>query len=187
MKKILFILIFCLFLFGLWQGCQAVDLLIPKYPEVPGAKGPGETTDLPEIINYIYRFALLACGVVAFVSILIGAVRYIFSAGNATIAGDAKDQITQALLGVLILLASVLILRTINPDLVNLNISLPSTPYENSEICQSGNGTVCYCKLTTGEDHCYPQAYGSASECASRCINYCKAYAGDKYLSNNCR
>lgn len=126
MKKILFVLIFLLFLFGVWQNCQAVDLLIDKYPEVgEGVKGPGETTDLPEIINYIYRFALLACGIVAFVSILIGAVRYIFSAGNTTVAGDAKDQITQALLGVLILLASVLILRTINPDLVNLSLSLP--------------------------------------------------------------
>lgn len=120
-----------MFLFGFWQSCQAVDLLIDKYPVVPGADTPSkENTDLPSIINYIYRFALLACGIVAFVSILIGAVRYIFSAGNATIAGDAKDQITQALLGVLILLASVLILRTINPDLVNLNLSLQPTTQE---------------------------------------------------------
>ncbi len=125
MKRILFTLIFCLFLFGLWQSCQAIDLLIPKYPDVPGADAPSkDNTDLPKIINYIYKFALLACGIVAFVSILIGAVRYIFSAGNTTIAGDAKDQITQALLGVLILLASVLILRTINPDLINLSLSL---------------------------------------------------------------
>jgi hypothetical protein len=125
MKKLFFILFLVVILMGAWQQCKAVDLLIDKYPDVPGAKSPSETTDLPELINYIYRFALLACGITAFVSILIGAIRYIFSAGNESVASDAKDQITQALLGVLILLASVLILNTINPDLIKISLSLP--------------------------------------------------------------
>ncbi|HUT96149.1 MAG TPA: hypothetical protein VMW82_01105 [Candidatus Paceibacterota bacterium] len=124
MKKFLPIIIFIILFAGAWQACQAVDLLM-EYPEIPGAQSPNKTSDLPNLINYIYRFALLACGIVAFISILIGAIQYVTSAGDASKAGDAKDRITQALLGVLILLTAVVILNTINPDLVNLSLTLP--------------------------------------------------------------
>jgi len=127
MKKILLSIILLLIFFGLWQTCKAVDFqLLIDYPTISGSKlGPNST--LPEIINYVYKFALLACGITAFVSILIGAYKYITSAGNTSKAEDAKGQITQALLGILILLSAVLILRTINPDLVKLSLTLPAT------------------------------------------------------------
>jgi choline-glycine betaine transporter len=124
MKKLLSVIIFITLFIGIWQTCLAVELLI-EYPEIPGAQSPNETSDLPNLINYIYKFALLACGIVAFISILFGAIQYVTSAGNASKAGDAKDRITQALWGILILLAAVVILRTINPDLVNLSLTLP--------------------------------------------------------------
>jgi len=127
MKKIFFVIIFALLLFGAWQNCYAVDLLL-KYPDVPGAQSPNETSDLPNLINYIYKFALLACGITAFVSILIGAIQYVTSAGNSSKAGEAKDRITSALWGILILLSSVLILGTINPDLISLKLDIGSTP-----------------------------------------------------------
>lgn len=127
---ILIILLGVLFL-GVWQIVQAHGLLI-EYPQIPGASKPGtggagegETTSLPEIIKYIYMFSLGICGVIALLFMLIGAIRYIFSAGNPSKAGDAKDQIFSAILGIIILLASVLILRTINPDLVNIGFKLP--------------------------------------------------------------
>ncbi|MBU4284878.1 hypothetical protein KKF60_03300 [Patescibacteria group bacterium] len=129
MKKFLPIIIFIILFAGAWQTCQAIDLLIKDYPSIPGAQSPNEmseTSDLPNLVNYIYKFALLACGVVAFISILIGAIQYVTSAGNASKAGDAKDRITQALLGVLILLAAVVILNTINPDLVDISFELPA-------------------------------------------------------------
>jgi hypothetical protein len=124
MKKTFFVIIFALLLFGIWQNCHAVDLLL-EYPDVPGAQSPSQATDLPQLINYIYKFALIACGITAFVSMLIGAIQYVTSAGNSSKASEAKDRITSALWGILILLCAVLILRTINPDLVTLSISLP--------------------------------------------------------------
>jgi len=129
MKKLLFLTIFMILLFGIWQTCFAVKLLL-DYPEVPGAQKLSEASDLPNIINYIYRFALLACGITAFIAILYGAIKYVTSAGDSSKASDAKDRITSALWGILILLAAVLILRTINPDLVslkNLNLSNPTS------------------------------------------------------------
>jgi hypothetical protein len=124
MKKYLLVILILSFLF-IGQNVFAVDLLL-DYPEIPGAETPGKTTSLPEMIKYIYMFAIGISGVTALLVILVGAVQYATSAGNPTKAGEAKDRIFSAILGILILLASVLILRTINPDLIILDISLPS-------------------------------------------------------------
>ena len=120
MKKALPLICLILF-FGIWQTCQAVDLLL-DYPNIPGAEKPSSTSTLPGLIKYIYRFSLGICGIVALIAILIGAFKYASASGNSSQVEDAKDQITQALLGILLLLAAVVILNTINPDLVNIGI-----------------------------------------------------------------
>ena len=138
MKKLIIITISIFLLLGFWQTAQAVDLLL-DYPNIPGAGEIEEASTLPEIIRYIYMFALGAAGFVALLAILIGAIMYIFSAGNPSKAKDAKDRIMSALLGILILLASVLILRTINPDLVNIGFILPEitpTPITDRGSCE---------------------------------------------------
>jgi hypothetical protein len=122
-KNLIFTGILLFILLGLWQNCQAVDLLL-KYPVV-GGQSLENTSSLPQLINYIYKFALLACGITALVAIIIGAFQYVTSAGDSSKATDAKNRITSALLGILILLGSVLILSTINPDLVSLSLNLP--------------------------------------------------------------
>lgn len=138
--KIILIAILCLFLLlGLWQGCQAVELLIKDYPTISGQTLTGES-GLPEVIKYIYLFGLGAAGFVALLAILIGAIMYVFSAGRPDKAKDAKDRILSALLGILILLASVLILRTINPDLINIGLTL-----EEIKPVSTGEETQWYC------------------------------------------
>ncbi|MDP2947012.1 MAG: hypothetical protein Q8N88_02770 [Nanoarchaeota archaeon] len=125
MKKVIFLILFIILALGVWQNCQAVEFkLLIDYPII-GTDKITSTSTLPELIRYIYRFALLACGLTAFVAILIGAILYVTSAGDSSKASDAKDRITSALWGILILLSSFLILNTINPDLLNLNINLP--------------------------------------------------------------
>lgn len=190
MRKFLFILVFATLLFGFWQSVKAVDVLI-DYPAIKGAQSPNETSDLPQLINYIYKFALLACGIVAFISILIGAIRYVTSAGDASKAGDAKEQIYQALLGVLILLAAVLILRIINPDLVNLNLSLPTSPNTTNPNattecrCQDKDNPSNYFKIG-----CYN--FSTRTECVKTCEQECKKLGPSFYLqcrenSSNCK
>ena len=49
-----------------------------------------------------------------------GGIQYILAAGNVGKVEEAKETITQALLGLGLLLMSYLLLITINPDLVNL-------------------------------------------------------------------
>jgi hypothetical protein len=126
MKKfILFVIIVFTFL-TIAQECLAVELLL-DWPSIGGEK-LGNQSSVPELISYIYKFALGICGVVALFSIIVGAFQYATSAGDSSKAGDAKDRITQALLGIVILLCAVLILNIVNPDLVNLKLGASTSP-----------------------------------------------------------
>lgn len=71
-------------------------------------------------IARIYQFGLMVAGLFAFGGIVYGALKYILSAGNVGSQQDAKDQITQAVLGLMLLLGAFIILYTINPQLTYL-------------------------------------------------------------------
>jgi len=75
---------------------------------------------LPDYIAAIYNFALIAIGILVFVALIYGGFRYLTSAGNPTAMSDATDQISSALLGLVILFSAWLILNTINPELLFL-------------------------------------------------------------------
>ena len=67
-------------------------------------------------------FSLSVVGITALGVLVFAGVRYISSAGNASAQEDAKKWIWDAILGLLLLLASFLILNTINPDLTELGV-----------------------------------------------------------------
>jgi hypothetical protein len=99
----------------------------PINPNIPGSKNPSDPVDL---VVGTYRFALMGAGLLAFGSILWGSIKYTTAGGNTATQGDARDQITQAFLGLGLLLGGYLILNTINPAIVspslfNLQGSLP--------------------------------------------------------------
>lgn len=90
-------------------------------PCQPLAGGTCPSAETPAgYIARLYQFGLMIVGLLAFGGIIFGSLKYILSAGNVTSQQDAKDQITQAILGLILLLGAFLILYTINPDLVNL-------------------------------------------------------------------
>ncbi len=72
------------------------------------------------LVNEFYKIALGLAGAAAFGVIIYGAILYTVSAGNTSKQQDAKDWITGAVWGVVLLLGAYLILYTINPNLVEL-------------------------------------------------------------------
>ncbi|MBU6141791.1 hypothetical protein KGO95_01560 [Patescibacteria group bacterium] len=125
---------------------QHVDSYAVKYtiPCQPTAGGtcPAESNSSPAAyIVRLYQFGLMIVGLLAFGAIVYGALKYILSAGNMADQSDAKDQITQALWGVVLLLGAYTLLYTINPRLVSL--SNPEIVPLNVSALQSpsGNGT----------------------------------------------
>ncbi|MEK7519388.1 MAG: hypothetical protein AAB565_01190 [Patescibacteria group bacterium] len=91
------------------------------YPQIPGVATPKTTGEpLPDYINYIFRFAIAAIGFVVLGAMVYAGVSYFLSFNNAAKLQDAKEGISAAFLGGVILLAAFLIFNTINPQLTIL-------------------------------------------------------------------
>lgn len=143
MKKIfqktknLFIL-FVLFLLIPTIAIKAIS--IPPLPSVPlpsvplpsipsGSSTPatstvlleiGPTENIPDLAVRLYNWLVRIAGVLALLMIIWGGVQYtFFSTASPGKVEDAKYKIRQAIIGLLIVLASWLILNIINPELVN--------------------------------------------------------------------
>jgi hypothetical protein len=64
----------------------------------------------------------MLAGVFAFGAIVWGGFKYIIAGGNPSGQSDAKDQVLQAIIGLLLLVGSGLILRTIDPNLLHIEL-----------------------------------------------------------------
>lgn len=124
-KKIIFILILSLFVFGL-SGTFALAAGRPLeiiYPNIPGTIVPQTTaTGLPEYVVYLFHLSIIIIGFVIFGVLVYSGVRYLTSAGDPAKMGDAKEGILAAFLGAVILLSAYLIFNTINPQLTILKL-----------------------------------------------------------------
>jgi hypothetical protein len=89
---------------------------------VGGGSTPLPTPAPGEIVKNIYNFALMLGGILAFGMIVFGAVKYTLSGGNPSGQSDARDIVTQALLGLLLLVGVFIVLNLINPSLTRLNL-----------------------------------------------------------------
>lgn len=87
-----------------------------------GSSASSPPTNPADMIVNFYKFALMAGGVLAFGAIVYGGIKYALAAGNPSTQSDAKSGITQALLGLALLVGAYIILNTINPNLVNLSL-----------------------------------------------------------------
>lgn len=147
-KKIFLLFSFIFILILVFSGlCLAQRELEITYPEIPGLNRPTTVKALlPEYIKYIFGFALIIAGLIAFGSLIYGGVRYLTSAGSPSALGDAKDQISSAILGLVVLLCSYLILTTVNPQLVGLTlVRQPTTKgivLYNEGLCEN-SGEAC--------------------------------------------
>lgn len=87
-----------------------VSLEIPYFsPADPGLDPAARA------ISNFYQFTLMSGGILAFGTIVYGAIKYTASRGNPGQQQEARQWITQALLGLLLLIGAALILRTISP------------------------------------------------------------------------
>jgi len=105
-------------------GAAEINLNL-TYPQFPGGPNinpnhPDTNQSLPALVAWLYVFIVGISGLAAFVMIVWGGVEYMTSAGNPTRTSGAKDKIKSALLGLLLVLASFLILQVINPELTLL-------------------------------------------------------------------
>lgn len=91
------------------------------YPEF-GGFSLNDNQNINEIVAWLYYFIVSISGISAFVMLIKGGFMWLSSAGNPSVLGEAKDIMTSAILGLIIVLASFLILQVINPELTTLKI-----------------------------------------------------------------
>lgn len=116
-----FLTIFCLLFLSI-SPAGAIQAEI-DWPEVGGVsieKDGQLTATLPQLVQYFFNFSIAIGGIAAFSMLVLGGFRFLTSAGNPSSQKDAKDIITSAIIGLLLLLSSYLLLQVINPDILTL-------------------------------------------------------------------
>jgi hypothetical protein len=90
---------------------------------VPLPTASGTVTEVERITDYIktiYLFAMGIAGILAMALIVVSGFQWLTATGSMSTIGQAKARISNAILGLIVLLSAYLILNTINPNLVNL-------------------------------------------------------------------
>lgn len=154
---------------------------IPFKPqiEIPGfgERTISETT-LPEYISALFNYLLGVIGILAVAMIVYGGFRWITAAGNPGRIQAAKEIITSAIIGLVLALTSVLLLRTINPNLVSLRIPTITKVQQQLQgslgsLCsQTEEGRAAAGDATCGKKVTYTTPQGARRECvATFCEN----------------
>lgn len=93
------------------------------YAPLVGIPGVDPSADFSGYINSLYALSISIAALLAVIKIVIAGVKWMMT-DIIPAKGEAKKDIQGALIGLLIVLAAVLILTVINPDLVNVNLTL---------------------------------------------------------------
>jgi len=80
-----------------------------------------EVDSFSELLQNIYNYSIVIAGMLAVIMIAIGGFQYMGSDAYST-KQSAKERITNAIIGLLIVISAVLILETINPGITDLEL-----------------------------------------------------------------
>lgn len=122
-----------------WWGASFVFALEIDYPRIPGTIPPQDfetfpTEDIPSLYaKYIINLVIWASGMIALGALIYGGIRYLTSTGKPEAMTSAKEQISGAFFGLLILLASFLVLQTLSPQFIVLKLPSPEPIAEVSK------------------------------------------------------
>lgn len=115
-----------------YQVYAAEKGLEVSYPEISG-KTITKDTGLPDYAEYLFNIGMFLGFFTAFISLVVAGVLYFLSPINASFKSNARDRISGAISGLLILIFTYLIITTINPSLNILKFDKPETVAENNE------------------------------------------------------
>ncbi|MGB9743179.1 MAG: pilin, partial [Minisyncoccales bacterium] len=139
-KKIIFLILLFLICFLIFSSVmfvladgndEATDEKRPleiEYPAILSISLKSVGVGLPDYVKYIFNFAVIISGFIIFSLLVYNGFVYLTSAGDPTKISQAKNGLLNSFIGVIVLLASVFIFQTINPQLVQLETAaLPPT------------------------------------------------------------
>ena len=159
-------------------GCTVIDPANPNgtyclLAPIPGLTSSTDgsidvTNGFGDYINRIIRIFIGLLSVMAVIMIVFGGIQYMIS----DVAGEksaGKDRIMNAIWGLVLALASYMLLNTINPDFVHLGIHIPAgtlTDYSTSDQ---------YSEAETQDGQDYPPVSGGTTQALCTDYTSCKA------------
>lgn len=105
-------------------AAQAGFKYTPLSPNLPLLDNE-EWGDVGTLLNKLLALSVAVAALLAVIMIAMGGFKWM-TTDSVFSMGDAKEQISNAIIGLLIVLASILILTTINPDIIKIKIFEPS-------------------------------------------------------------
>ena len=142
---------------------------------VPGDAPIKETANIGVYLEGIFKLGIGIASVLAVLMITIGGLQYMTS-DKVQLITDAKTTIISALWGLVLVLASFLLLQTINPNLVNFNLNLKPVLFVAPAPGQSAwkGGCSMFISDSTGTYYLNGKAHGnSQQECSKCCQDLC--------------
>ena len=122
-RLVFFFMFFSLALAFVPHAVSAINLNL-NYPAF-GGFDLNDNQKLHEIVAFFYYFIVGIAGLAAFVMLVWGGVQWLMSGAIPSQASEARDKIKNAILGLLLVLASFLVIQVINPELTILGIGNP--------------------------------------------------------------
>jgi len=116
------IIVFLISVFGMLNFASNALALELTWPPSPRGLILGDTSQITDLVRYFYEWGVAIGGIAAFIALVWAGFQYLTSAGDPGRMKDALDRIRSAVLGLVLLLASYLILNFINPQLTTLEI-----------------------------------------------------------------
>ncbi len=96
---------------------------IPLSPNLPNgiSMQQADHNGFIDLLNGLFGLSIAIAAILAVIMLAIGGFKYMTS-DSVFKVGGAKEQITNAIIGLIIVLASVIILSVINPEIVSLRL-----------------------------------------------------------------
>lgn len=102
----------------------------PTPGQIVPAETLGKVPDIIPVIQAIIRFILLVAFVIAFIMLLIGGIRWILAGGDEKAVAGARNTITAALIGLVIVLVAFAIIKLVETffgfEIISKGIIIPT-------------------------------------------------------------
>ena len=125
MKKVLPFIFLLVVLIPTYALAANVVEFVPLSPKIPLINsGNVGTMGLGNLINAFFAIAIVISAVLAVIMVAIGGFKYM-ATDSVFQMGNAKEQISNAIFGLLIVLTAILVLTEINPNIIKLRLFNP--------------------------------------------------------------
>jgi hypothetical protein len=104
---------------GKSKCCREMELY---WPPSPMGTQLASCSAVTEMVKYFYEWGISLGGFIAFIALVIAGFGYLTSAGNPIKMKEAQSRMTDAAVGLIILLVAFIALTFINPELTSLKV-----------------------------------------------------------------